>query len=77
LITHYCTKEKFVLNVDGYLDLVKSGDRVEIDRRVVLIRPKDLRLLDKCFDVVDDLPVGIESLIDDEDEDEDGYNEVL
>lgn len=67
MTTHYCTKEEFVLNVAGYLDLVKSGDRVEIDKLAVLIRPKDLRFLDKCADTLDDLPIGIESLIDDDD----------
>lgn len=48
ITTHNCTSEQFVADIDTYLDLVKSGSRVEIDKKAVLIHPKDLRFLDKC-----------------------------
>ncbi len=65
---HQVSLEKFLLAIDEHLDLVKPGDRVEIGEKFVLIHPKDLRLLDKCAEIVDDLPVGIEALIEDDPE---------
>jgi hypothetical protein len=68
---HYCTREQFLQDIERYLDLVKPRDRVEIGKEVVLIHPKSLRFLDKCVDLIDDLPVGIESLIDEDEDEED------
>ncbi|KKK65139.1 hypothetical protein LCGC14_2977130, partial [marine sediment metagenome] len=42
------------------------GDRVEINGKAVLIHPEDLRFLYKRAGIVEELPVGIESLIEDE-----------
>lgn len=64
--THYVTREQFSDNIDGHLDLVRPGDRVEINKKAVLIHPDDLRFLDKCAEALDNLPVGIESLIEDD-----------
>jgi hypothetical protein len=47
---------------------VKPGDRVCIEKAVVLIHPRDLRFLEQCAEAIEELPVGIESVID-EDED--------
>lgn len=60
------TREEFHHNVDMYLNMVKPGVQIEIGEQGVLIHPKDLRFLDKCAELVDDLPVGIESLIDED-----------
>lgn len=67
--THHITTEQFLANVNHYLDLVKPGDQVEIGKKAVLICPKDLRFMDKVMEVVDELPVGLESLIDMDDDD--------
>lgn len=64
--THYVTREQFSDNIDGHLDLVRPGDRVEINKKAVLIHPDDLRFLDKCAEALDNLPAGIESLIEDD-----------
>lgn len=64
--THHATKEQFLDNIDGHLDLVRPGDRVEIEKKAVLIHPDDLHFLDKCAEALDDLPVGTESLIEDD-----------
>lgn len=63
---HSVTIEQFLSDIDGHLALIKPGDHIEIDKDYVLIHPRDFRFLVKCAELVDDLPVGIESLIDDD-----------
>lgn len=63
---HCVTQEQFSRDVPGHLDLVRPGDRVEINGKAVLIHPEDLRFLYKRAGIVEELPVGIESLIEDE-----------
>lgn len=57
--THHATKEQFLDNIDGHLDLVRPGDRVEINKKAVLIHPDDLRFLDKCAETLDDYLLGL------------------
>ena len=61
------TIEQFLHDPDKYLGEITQTNRVIIGKKAVLIHPKNLHILDQCAELVDDMPIGIESLIDDDD----------
>lgn len=63
---HIVTEEQFLSNIDGHLELVRPGDRVEVGKKAVLIHPRDLHFLDQCAEIIDSMPISVESLIGDD-----------